>query len=158
MFDNVRGFSLAIYGGGYWLLTHSFDTVVLDTLSGCIGNICDSVVSRTGQFLFPCRLVRYFFHSILFSHSPRRLRDSSTQPEDSTGNIRAARSPNASKHSPFVHVPSGRLEVTVHKAYEEHSMTPIDHFSTSYPGSDGPLHGKPHEISFDDNMDVRGKT
>jgi hypothetical protein len=57
---------LAINGGGYWLLTHSFDTVVLGALSGRIGNLCDSVVSRTGQFLFPCRLVRYFFNSILF--------------------------------------------------------------------------------------------
>lgn len=145
-------------GGGYWLLTHPFDTVVLGALSGCIGYLCDSDVSRTGRILFPCWLVRYLFHLIHFSCSPRRLCHCSSQAEDSTGHLRAARSvPNASKHSPFVHVPSGRLEVTVHKAYEEHAMSRADHFSTSYPSSDGPLHDKPHEISFDDNMDRHAK-
>ena len=62
--------------------------------------------------------------------------------------------PNNSKDSPFVHVPSSRLEVTVHKAYEEHAMSHARHL-TSYPGpgSDEQLHDKPHEISFEDNMD-----
>ncbi len=60
-----------------------------------------------------------------------------------------------SKHSPVVHVPSSRLEVTVHSAYEEHAMK---HFGTQYTSSDGQLHdNKPHEISFDDNVDRAGK-
>jgi hypothetical protein len=92
-----------------------------------------------------------------FSRSPRHLCHCSTQTEESSGNLRAARSPNASKHSPFVRVPSGRLEVTVHKAYEEHAMSHTNHFSASYPSSDGRLNDKPHEISFDDNMDDHGK-
>jgi hypothetical protein len=65
--------------------------------------------------------------------------------------------PTTNKHSPFVHVPSSRLEVTVHKAYEEHAMTDTNHFSTSYPGSDGQLHDKPHELSFDDNVEDRAE-
>jgi hypothetical protein len=160
VFDNVRFFFWAINGGGYWLLTHSFDTVVFGALSGCIGSLCDSVVSRTGRFLFPCRLVRYFSNSILFLRSPRRLcHCSNTQTEESTSRLRAARSPNASKLSPFVHVPSGRLEVTVHKAYEEHAMSDTNNFGSSYTGSDGQLHrdDKPHEISFDENTDEHAK-
>ena len=94
--------------------------------------------------------------SLFFSRSPRRLCHCRTQPEDSAG-LRAARSANTSKQSPFVHVPSGRLEVTVHKAYEEHAMSHADHFSTSYPSSNGQLHDKPHDISFDDNMDGHAK-
>jgi hypothetical protein len=92
-----------------------------------------------------------------FALTPR-LCHCSTQPDESTS-VRATRSmPNSSKHSPFARVPSSRVEVTVHKAYEEHAMTHTNHFSTSYPSSDGQLHDKPHEISFDDNhMDDHAK-
>ncbi len=65
--------------------------------------------------------------------------------------------PTTNKHSPFIHVPSTRLEVTVHKAYEEHAMTDTNHFSTSYPGSEGQLHDKPHELNFDDNVEDRAE-
>jgi hypothetical protein len=61
--------------------------------------------------------------------------------------------PNASKQTPFIRVPSSRVEVTVHKAYEEHAMSHTNHFSTSYPSTDGQLNDKPSEISFDGNMD-----
>lgn len=52
---------------------HTHLTVVLGALSSYIGNLCDPVVSHVGQFLFPCWVVRYFFHSIHFSRSPRCL-------------------------------------------------------------------------------------
>lgn len=45
----------------------------------------------------------------------------------------------------------------MHKAYEEHAMSHTDHFSSSYPSSDGPLNVKPHELSFDDNTDDHAK-
>ncbi len=73
--------------------------------------------------------------------------------DDSNNQLRSTRTvPNASKQLPFVHVPS-RVEVTVHKAYEEHQMSHTNHFSTPFSGSDGQLHDKPHEISFDENTE-----
>ena len=105
------------------------------------------------NFSAPVGSYDIFFRPVYFSRSPWRLCHCSTQHEESTTQ-RAARSiPNASKQSPFVRAPSTRLEVTVHKSYEEHAMSNTSHFSTSYPGSDGQLHDKPHEISFDDNTD-----
>jgi len=83
----------------------------------------------------------------------------STHTEEATSQ-RAVRSmiPNVSKQSPFVRAPSSRLEVTVHKAYEEHAMSHTNHFNTSYrSSSEGQLHDKPDEISFDDNMEDRAK-
>jgi hypothetical protein len=63
--------------------------------------------------------------------------------------LRTARS--ISKRGPFVHVvTSNRLEVTVHRDYEEHPMPEANQF-TSYPSSDTQLKDKPHELSFDDN-------
>lgn len=154
MFNNVRTF-LSINGGGYWSLTRTFDEVVLGAMSGYIGNLFDSVVSHTGQFLFSCRLVRYFFHSIPFSRSSRHLCHCSTQNEESTSQRMARSKPNTSKS--FARVPSTRLEVTVHKAYEEHAMSHTN-FSNSFPSTDGQLHDKPSEISFDDNTDDHVKT
>jgi len=65
--------------------------------------------------------------------------------------------PNGSKHPTFVHVPPSRVEVTVHRAYEEHAMSHSKDFSTSYPSSGGQLHDKAHEISFDENSEERSK-
>ncbi|KAF8501081.1 hypothetical protein F5888DRAFT_1333173 [Russula emetica] len=114
-------------------------------------------------FLVPCQVTLVISATRLYralANFSSPVTGSSTQPDESTGHshVRTHRSmPNSSKHSPFVHVPSSRLEVTVHKAYEEHAMSHTDHFSTSYPGSDGPLHDKPHEISFGDNTDDHAK-
>ena len=94
---------------------------------------------------------------LIRAHHGLRVRHCSTH-EESTSH-RAVRStlPLTSKQSPFVRSPSSRLEVTVHKAYEEHAMTHTNHFSSSYPSSDGQLHDKPDEISFDDNVDDHAK-
>ena len=50
----------------------------------------------------------------------------------------------------FSKVPSNRLEVTVHKAYEEHPRLQTDDY-VSYPSSNVHMADKPHEIHFDDN-------
>jgi hypothetical protein len=55
-----------------------------------------------------------------------------------------------SNNKPLSNVPSNRLEVTVHKAYEEHPTSEANHY-VSYPSSDVPIADKPHEIHFDDN-------
>lgn len=95
---------------------------------------------------------------IPFSRSPRYFCRYSTQAEESATQRVVRSIPNTSKQSPFVRAPSSRLEVTVHKAYEEHAMSHTNHFSTSYPSSsDGQLHDKPDEISFDENMDDNTK-
>jgi len=76
----------------------------------------------------------------------------SAQLEGSTYRLRTARSTqNTSKNATVVHVPSSRVEVIVHKAYEVHAMTPC-------PSSDGHSHdNNPHEITFDDNMKDRAE-
>lgn len=58
---------------------------------------------------------------------------------------------NSRRGGPFVHVvSSNRLEVTVHRDYEEHPMPETNQFS--YPSSDAQLADKPHRIiSFDGN-------
>jgi hypothetical protein len=52
-----------------------------------------------------------------------------------------------------IHIPSNRVEVTVHKAYEEYSMSQMNR-SVSYPSSDAQLADKPPhaELGLDDNV------
>jgi hypothetical protein len=47
------------------------------------------------------------------------------------------------------------LEVTVHKAHEEYSMSQLNRYG-SHPSSDTQLADKPpHELDLDDNIDGR---
>jgi hypothetical protein len=48
------------------------------------------------------------------------------------------------------------LDITVHTAYEEYPMSPMDHCD-SYVNSDAQLadSDKPHKINFDDNLEGR---
>jgi hypothetical protein len=77
--------------------------------------------------------------------------------QDSDNARRNACSFTNSKQAPFVHVSSNRLEVTVHRAYEEHPMSHTSRYS-SHP-SEVQLQDldKRHEITFDDSMDDRVK-
>jgi len=58
-----------------------------------------------------------------------------------------------------VHKLSKQLEVTVHTAYEEHSMSHQTHCD-AYPGSEGQLADKPEELSEDGRVEGgrEGKT
>jgi len=63
-------------------------------------------------------------------------------------------SSTGTKKPSVVHIPSNRLEVTVHRAYEEYSMSQMNGCD-SYPSSDAQLADKsPHEL--DDNIDLGG--
>lgn len=62
---------------------------------------------------------------------------------------------SSTKNSTIVHIPSNRLEVTVHSAYEEYSMSQMNGCD-SYPSPDAQLADKsPHEFSLDDNIEDR---
>jgi hypothetical protein len=54
------------------------------------------------------------------------------------------------KDHPIIHIPSNRLEVTIHTdtVYEEYPMSRMSHCGT-YPD-------KPHEVGIDDDVDGRG--
>jgi hypothetical protein len=74
-----------------------------------------------------------------------------SSPPDSAQDWECPRSGRSiSNNKPLSNVPSNRLEVTVHKAYEEHPTSEANHY-VSYPSSDVPIADKPHEIHFDDN-------
>ena len=56
------------------------------------------------------------------------------------------------KDPSIVHIPSNRLEVSVHKAYEEYPMSAVN-LSDSYPSSDAQLADKPrHELGLSDDV------
>jgi hypothetical protein len=56
------------------------------------------------------------------------------------------------KDSSIVHIASNRLEVSVHKAYEEYPMAPMNS-SGSYPSSDAQLADKPRrELGLHDDV------
>lgn len=59
----------------------------------------------------------------------------------------------STKPSSVVHMPS-RLEVTVHTAYEEYPMSPTNQCALHL-SSDAQLTDKPHELSFDESVEVR---
>lgn len=62
-----------------------------------------------------------------------------------------------SQDSSVVHIPSNRLEVTVHRAnHGEHPMSQTNHYY-SYPRSDVQPTDKPHESGLDENVEGRDK-
>jgi hypothetical protein len=62
-------------------------------------------------------------------------------------------SSNTSKNA-VINIPSNQLEVTVHKTYEEYSMSHI----SSYPSSDVQLSDKPpHDFVLDVKVEGRGE-
>jgi len=127
-----------------------YHTVVLVALSGDIGDLFDTVISLSDRFFFFSRVVRYssiqFFSALTV--------DCHNSAHDLDSHLRSSRSISNSRHTPFGQISSNRLEVTVHKAYEEHSMSQTNHYA-SYPSSDVQLPDKPLEISFDDNTEDR---
>ena len=89
-----------------------------------------------------------FFHLTLL-HAHRFPCHCSVQ--DSDGLIRSARSTSNCRHAPR-HLSTNRLEVTVHKAYEEHT----NHYASfSSPDVQLPDNLKPNEIKLDKNMEDR---
>ena len=61
------------------------------------------------------------------------------------------------KESSLVHMPSNRLEVTVHRAFHgeyPHPMSQTNHYG-SYLSSDAQLTDKPHELGLGDNVEAR---
>ena len=61
------------------------------------------------------------------------------------------------KDSSVVHIPSNRLEVTVHSAYhEENPMSQTNHYGL-YPNLDVQLTDKPHELGLDDDVEGRNE-
>jgi hypothetical protein len=96
-----------------------------------------------------------FFHSpcSLFAHCPLSYPSGpvTSNPPKSSRLVSSS-----AKDSTVVHIPSDRLEVTVHKAYEEYPMSHMDTHG-SYP-SDAHLADKPsHELGLDDNVEGRGE-
>jgi hypothetical protein len=128
-----------------------YDTAVLVALSDYLGDLFDSVIPLSDKIFFPSRLVRCSsIQNLLRAH--RSLCHYSAQDLDNP--VRSARSTSIGRHAPFRHAFSNRLEVTVHKAYEEHTMSQTDHYA-SYPSSDVQLPDKPHEINLDVNIEDR---
>jgi len=63
------------------------------------------------------------------------------------------------KNSSIVHttIPSNRLEVTAHKAYEEYPMSQMNRCGSD-PSSDAQLTDKPtHELDLGDNVEGRNE-
>lgn len=60
---------------------------------------------------------------------------------------------SGTNESSIVHIPSNRLEVTVHKAYEEYPMSDINRYG-SHTSSDAQLANKPPRagLGVDDNV------
>jgi len=57
------------------------------------------------------------------------------------------------KDASVVHIPSNRLEVTVHRSYhEEYPMSPTNHHG-SYPRSDAQFTDKLQELGLDDDVE-----
>jgi hypothetical protein len=72
---------------------------------------------------------------------------------DDLQNTRSSRLVSKTRDPSVIHIPSNRLEVTVHTetAYEEYPMSQMKHY--------GSYHDKPRNISIDDNVKGReGKT
>jgi hypothetical protein len=97
---------------------------------------------RAGGTIFLHSLCSLFAHcSLSYSSGP----DSSNLPKSN-------RFASGAKNSAIVHIPTNRLEVTVHKDYEEYSMSQMNR----YPSSDAQLFDKtPHELGLDDNVEGR---
>ncbi len=73
---------------------------------------------------------------------------------DSSGQQRSNRFPSNNKDTSIVHIPSNRLEVTVHKAYDEYPMSQANHYG-SYRSSDTQLPDNSHELGSDENVEGR---
>ncbi|KAF8497426.1 hypothetical protein F5888DRAFT_1803454 [Russula emetica] len=71
---------------------------------------------------------------------------------DSSNAQRTKRLASHTKDSSVVHIPSNRLEVTVHRSYHEDPMSPTNHHG-SYPRSDAQFTDKPQELGSDDDVE-----
>lgn len=134
-----------------WCLMHFLYTVVFDPVIDYNSNRSDSDVSLADILWFNSQEhdVRYssILHALCFLSHPSGPYSSSNPPRNN--HIVSS----TAKNSSIVHIPSNRLEVTVHKAYEEYPMSPMN----SYPSSDARLADKPaRELGSDDNVEGRG--
>jgi len=92
------------------------------------------------------------YRSLIYSASPPDFhigeRDSHTAPK-------TKRLVSHTKGSSVVHIPSNRLEVTVHTSHhEEYPMSQTNHHG-SFPSSDAQSTYKPHELGSDDDVEGR---
>src|SRR6267154_6553275 len=97
-------------------------------------------------------------HRTIFFHSPCSLfahcsLSHPSGPDSSNPNTpKSNRLVSTTKDTSIVHIPSNRLEVTVHRAYEEYPMSQM----SRYPSSDAQVADKtPHEIVLDDSVEGR---
>ncbi|KAI0278575.1 hypothetical protein BGY98DRAFT_516292 [Russula aff. rugulosa BPL654] len=90
------------------------------------------------------------YRSLIHSASPP---DTQLDEPDSPDLQKAKRLVSHTKDSSVAHIPSNRLEVTVHTTYpEEYSMSQTNNYG-SYPSSDAQLSDKPHELGSDDDVE-----
>ncbi len=90
-----------------------------------------------------------FFQSVILHAHCCHSHISAPDPDDFQ-KTRSSRLVSKTRDPSVIHIPSNRLEVTVHTetAYEEYPMSQMKHYG-SYPD-------KPHKISVDDNVKARG--
>jgi hypothetical protein len=127
------------------------NTVVLGAVDGCNNNRCDSDVSFFDTFCISAGHVRYSPIPSQISHAHCSL--SQLDEPDSPDLQKAKRLVSHTKDSSVTHIPSNRLEVTVHTTYpEEYSMSQTNNYG-SYPSSDAQFSDKPHELGSDDDVE-----
>ena len=131
--------------------------VVLASRNDCDSTRSDSDVSRSDILCFNSdeHDVRYS-SPVLRVHRSHQSHPSGPGSSNLQKNHRLASSTKDS----VVHIPSNRLEVTVHRAYEEHPMNQMNQMNqtVSYISSDAQLSDKPpHELAFEDNDNVENR-
>lgn len=130
-------------------------TVVFASCTDYDGSRSDSDVSQSDKLCSysPGFAVRY--SSIL--HARCYLSHSSGQSSgpNSSALPTSNRFVSNNKMPSIVHIPSNRVEVTVHRAFEEYPMSPMNG-SDSYPSSNAQLADKlPHDLDLEDNIEDR---
>jgi hypothetical protein len=134
--------------GGNDSVFYVLNSVVFASRDGCNNNRRDSDVSLSDTIWWPHDYVRFFHSILLHAHCSSSQRSV----PDSSGQQRSNRFLSNNKDTSIVHIPSNRLEVTVHKAYDEYPMSQTNHYG-SYPSSDTQLPNKSHELGSDENVE-----
>jgi hypothetical protein len=136
----VRSF-LYYWRRSYWFLCLC-ETDVHDALASNNDNRCNSDISLSVTFRFTPQHVRDSFYSNrLRAHCSLCHRSANDYESGNPSWQRSSRLVSTNKDTAVVHIPSDRLEVSVHTTYEEH---PMSH-----------LADKPHELGFEDSVEDR---